>query len=171
MRDEALFFKALFVWVGSYTNKLGTYWFIKMIRSKTYQHQWVCADVKAKDGFLHHRTLLWSHPGPMPTQRRRHTSWPSCTGPGRSNKRCLPQNPFSNNPQCGIPVKWCATYLDLIALPGVESHPLIVLAGIGYFLVINPLNGCALQEGADLKDQIKEMPLDCFMVNIFKSCE
>lgn len=46
----------------------------------------------------------------------------------------------------------CSTYLDLIALPGVESHPLIVLAGIGNFLVINPLNGGVFQEGTDLRN-------------------
>lgn len=55
-------------------------------------------------------------------------------------------------------------YLDLIALPGVEAHPLVVLAGIGNFLVINPLNSSALQEGADLREQFREMSMDCGMV-------
>lgn len=45
---------------------------------------------------------------------------------------------------CGV------TYLDLIALPGVKSHPLIVLGGIGNFLVLNPLDGGAFHKAADL---------------------
>ena len=42
------------------------------------------------------------------------------------------------------------TYLDLIALFGVKSHPLIVLGSIGYFLVLNPLNGGTLHKATDL---------------------
>lgn len=41
-------------------------------------------------------------------------------------------------------------HLDLIALPVVKSHPLIVLGGVWNFLVLNPLNGGALQKTTDL---------------------
>lgn len=47
----------------------------------------------------------------------------------------------------------CSTYLGLIALFAVKSHPLAVLGGIGDLLVIDPLDGRTLQEGTDLEDQ------------------
>lgn len=42
-------------------------------------------------------------------------------------------------------------YLSLITFLVIKSHPLIVFAGIWNFLVIDPLNGGALQEITDLK--------------------
>lgn len=52
----------------------------------------------------------------------------------------------------------CGTYLGLIALFVVKSHPLTVLGGIGDLLVINPLDRCTLQEGTDLEDQRNVSP-------------
>lgn len=46
-----------------------------------------------------------------------------------------------------------STYLGLIALFAVKSNPLAVLGGVGDLLVIDPLDGCTLQEGTDLEEQ------------------
>lgn len=82
---------------------------------------------------------------------------------------CLEFHPADQPSVCNACVL-IATYLDLIALPAIKPYPLIVLAGIGHFLLINPLNGGALQEGADLKDKIKERPLDGSTVCCISFC-